>query len=325
VRRREFIAVLGGTAAWSLVAIAQQSDRLRRIGVLMGLAENDPEGKARIDAFRKGLEDLGWTDGRNIRMDYRWAGGDVARTRTYASALVGLSPDVIFVNTPPGLTALQRETRTVPIVFVQVVEGSAVASLAQPDGNVTGFAQVEFAMSGKWLEMLKEVAPRVVRVAAIQNPMHPAWPEHIRTLEAVAPSFGVQVIAAAAHDVAAVEQAIDGFAREPNGGLIVLPDTFNTVHRDLIVALAARHRLPAVYPSRFFATAGGLMSYGADLLELLRRAASYVDRVLKGDKPGTLPVQASMKFELVINLKTAKALGLEVPPNLLFRADEVIE
>jgi putative ABC transport system substrate-binding protein len=328
VRRRKFIALLGGAAAWPLAARAE-TEKVRRIGVLMGLAESDPEGQSRIAAFRRTLRERGWTEGGNVRVDYRWAAGDIGRTRTLATELVRSAPDVIVVNTPPGLSALREATGRIPIVFVQVLDASesgVVLNPARPEANVTGFTNFyEYAMSGKWLTLLKEIAPSVTRVAVLQNPNHPSWSGYQRSSAAAAQSLGVQVIPAGVNAPAEIDGALDALAREPGGGLLVLPDTFNTVHRDRILALADRLRLPAIYPSRFFAAGGGLMAYGADLVELLRLAASYVDRILRGAAPGDLPVQSSTKFELVINLKTAKALGLEVPPALLATADKVIE
>jgi putative ABC transport system substrate-binding protein len=328
MNRREFMTLLGGTAAaWPLVARAQQSGRVRRIGALMGIAENDPESQARITAFLQRLQELGWTEGHNVRIDYRFAGGDTRRMRAYAAELVGLAPDVILVQSNDGLAALRQETRTVPIVFAVVADpvGSGfVESLARPGGNITGFTIFEPSLGGKWLQALKEIAPGVTRVAAILHPETTANVEFLRAAEAAASSFGVTLTAAGVHDAAEIERAVTAFATEPNGGLVV-PHPVTAAHRDLIIGLAARHRLPAVYSFRFFATAGGLMAYGNDAVDLFRRAASYVDRILKGEKPGELPVQAPTKFELVINLKTANALGLTVPPNLVARADEVIE
>jgi len=328
--RRDLISGLAVAASvWPLAVRAQQSGRVRRIGVLMGLAESDPEGQSRIAAFRKTLQDMGWTEGRNVRVDYYWAAGDIDRTHALAKELVGSAPDVIVVNTPPGLSALRLETHTIPIVFVQVLDASestVVLNPARPESNVTGFTNFyEYGVSGKWLALLKEIAPSVSRVATLQNPNHPSWVGYQGSIAKTAPLLGVQPIPAHVYTPADVDNVLDALAREPNGGLLVLPDTFTTVHRDKIVALADHHRLPAVYPLRFFATGGGLIAYGADLVELLRLSASYVDRILRGARPSDLPVQSSTKFELVINLKTAKALGLEVPPTLLARADEVIE
>jgi putative ABC transport system substrate-binding protein len=328
-RRREFITLLGSTAiAWPLAVRAQQPDRMRRIGVLTPFAESDPEGQVRMGAFRQGLEKLGWTEGRNIRIDYHWAPGDADRLPSYAKELVGLTPDVIVSNSTLMLAALKNETQTVAIVFVQVpdpVEGGFVASLSRPGGNITGVTNFEYTLGGKWLELLKEIAPRVARVTVIPNPGDRASSEYMHAIEAVAPSFGVQLIAADVHDATEIERAIGASAREANAGLIVLPGPFTAVYREPIVALAAQHRLPAVYPYRYFVTSGGLISYGVETVDLYRRAALYVDRILKGEKPADLPVQAPTKFEFVINLKTAKALGLKIPESFLLRADEVIE
>jgi putative ABC transport system substrate-binding protein len=329
LRRREFIAFLGGAAAaWPLAARAQQSDKVRRIGVLLPWPENDLEAKARVAAFREGLHKLGWTEGRNVRIDYRWAGDDADRLKAYAAELVGMAPDVILAGAQTAMSALYRETPTIPIVFAQVgdpVGQGFVASLARPGGNITGFVSIEYAIGVKWLELLKQIAPRVVRVAVIYDPANPSWGGYLREIEAGVPSFGVQLFPSAVRDAEAIERAIDAFAGEPNGGLIVLPSPVSVAHREQIIALAAKHRLPAVYSFRFYVTSGGLASYGVDTIDLWRRAASYVDRILKGEKSGDLPVQQPTKFELVINLKTAKALGLDVPPMLLARTDEVIE
>jgi len=330
IGRRELLVALGGAAAaWPLAARAQQSSRIRRVDVLMGLTESDPEAQSRIAAFHKTLQGLGWTEGRNVQVDYYWAAGDIDRTHTLAKELVSSAPDVIVVNTPPGLSALRVETHTIPIVFVQLLDASestVVLNPARPESNVTGFTNFyEYAVSGKWLALLKEIAPSVSRVAILQNPNHPSWAGYQGSIAKTAPLLGVQPIRAHIYTPADIDNVLDALAREPNGGLLVLPDTFTTVHRDKIVALADYHRLPAVYPLRFFATGGGLMAYGADLVELLRLSASYVDRILRGARPSDLPVQSSTKFELIINLKTAKALGLDIPATLLARADEVIE
>jgi putative tryptophan/tyrosine transport system substrate-binding protein len=330
MRRREFVILLGGgaAAAWPLAARAQQSNRLRVVGVLLAMAPDDPEAQLRIKAFEAGLRELGWTEGRNLRLEYRWAGGDAALLRKQATELVGLAPDLILATSTPVLAALRQE-KTLPIVFVQVTDpigGGFVPNLARPGGSLTGFTSFEFTIGSKWLEALKHVAPAVTRVALIFNPdtapfAHLFW----QPVEAAAPSFDIEPMQAPVRDVGEIERTIAAFARNANGGLMVLPDVSTTNHRDLIIALAARHRLPAVYPYRFFAASGGLMSYGSDLADVHRRAASYVDRILKGAVPGDLPVQAPTKFEFVINLKTAKALGLTVPPRWLGRADEVIE
>ena len=320
MRRRDFVALLGGAAvAWPVAARAQQPGGMRRIGVLMGLAEDDPEGRSRLATLGRALQDLGWIEGHNIRTDYRWAAGDIERTHILATELVRSAPDAIVVNTPPGLSALQVKTHTIPIVFVQVLDASEsaiVVNPARPEANVTGFTNFyEYAISGKWLSLLKEIAPSVRRVTVMQNPNHPSWVGYQGSIAAAAPLIGVQPVEARIYTPADIDNTFDVLTHEPNGGLLVLPDTFNTVHRAKIIALAARHRIPAVYPQRFYATDGGLMAYGADLGGLLRLAASYVDHILRGARPADLPVQSSSKFELVINLKTAKALGLEVPPH----------
>jgi putative tryptophan/tyrosine transport system substrate-binding protein len=307
MKRREFIAGLGSAAAWPRAALAQQG--LRRVGVLMGLAENDPEGQARIAAFRKTLQGLGWVEGRNIQVDYRWAGGDIDRTRLLADALVRSAPDVIVVNTPPGSSALRQETSTIPIVFVQVLDASEsglVTKPAKPEANVTGFTNFyEYATAGKWLQLLKEAAPPLRRVAIMQNPNHPSWVGYLNESTTAGAALGLQVVPARIYTPQDIDNLLDAFAREPNSGLVVLPDTFTTVHRQRIIDAAARNRLPAAYALRFFATYGGLMSYGADLVEMLRLSATYVSRILRGEAPSDLPVQSSTKFELVINLKTA--------------------
>jgi putative ABC transport system substrate-binding protein len=327
VRRREFITLLGGAAAWPLAARAQPADRMRRIGILVSAA-SDADAQVRIAVFQQGLHKLGWTDGRNIRSELRWGAGDTDRIQAYATELVGLKPDVIFSVGAPALAALHRATNTIPIVFTQVADpigGGFVPSLARPGGNITGFTNHEYAMVGKWLEVLKEVAPRVAQVAVVHHPESPSSAGYLREIGNAAASFGVQLIPGGVHNAAEIERVIEAFAREPNGGLIVLSDIATNVHRELIIALAARHRLPAVYLFRYFVTAGGLMCYGADVVDLHRRSTSYIDRILKGEKPRDLPIQAPTKFELVINLKTANALGLQVPPTLLARADEVLE
>ena len=330
MKRRSLLTFLSSAAiGWQLPAIAQQANRVRRIGVLMGLAETDPEGQSRLAALRRSLKALGWVEGSNAQLELRWAAGDIERTNSHATDLVRWKPDVIVVNSPSALMALRKATITVPIVFVQVVnalESNFIASLARPGGNITGFTSFfDYATTAKWLQMLKEIAPGITRVALIQHPEHPSWPGHLKAVEAVAQSFRVRLTPAAVRNAAEIERTVASFASKPDGALLVLPDTFNTVHRELIIALAARYRLPAIYPSRFFPAIGGLMSYGSDLAGLLGQAASYVDRILRGARPGDLPIQASMKFELVINLKTAKALGLTVPLSLLISADNMIE
>jgi putative tryptophan/tyrosine transport system substrate-binding protein len=326
--RREFIALLGGAAVWPLAARAQQADRMRRVGVLFAFAESDPDAKAWLTAFEEGLQKLGWSQGRNLRIDYRWGGGGEQLLQTHAAELVGAAPDVLFCAGTPSLVALRRETRSLPIVFVQVpdpIKLGFAASLARPAGNVTGFTSYEYSMGGKWVELIKDTAPRTVRVAVIVDPANPSHPEYVQALEASASSLSMRVTIASMRGAADIEGAIDEFARQPNGALVVLPSAPAILHRDLIISLAARHRLPAVYPYRFFASSGGFMSYGIDLADTYRRAASYIDLILKGGKPGELPVQLSAKFELVVNLRTAKALGLAIPEPFIQRADEVIE
>jgi ABC-type uncharacterized transport system substrate-binding protein len=328
MKRREFITLLGAAAAAGpLTARAQQSERMRRIGVLMTTAADDAEGQARIAAFLQGLQQWGWTVGGNVRIDIRF-GADNAATRKHASDLATLAPDVILANSSAAVGSLLQATRTVPIVFAIVADpvgAGFVDSLARPGGNATGFTPFEYGVSGKWLELLKQVAPGVTRVAVIRDPTTAAGLGQFGALQAVAPSLGVEVSPINLRDAGEIEPAIAAFVRSSNDGLIVTGSPLALGHRDLIVALAARHKLPAVYPARFFVAAGGLISYGPDFLDQFRRAAGYVDRILKGEKPSDLPVQAATKYELVINLKTAKALGLDVPPTLLARADEVIE
>ncbi len=329
MRRRAFITLLGGAAAaWPLAARAQQPDRVRRIGVLMGTAESDPDQKAMVSVFTLALEDLGWKEGANIRIDRRCAEGDVTGLRTQASELARLGLDVIFAQGTPATTALRQAAPTTPLVFVNIsdpIGSGLVSSLAYPGGNITGFTNYELSMGGKWLEILKDIAPRIIRVAAIFNPDNPALAGLSRSIEAAASTLGIQVVQRPSRNAEELERTISAFASEPNGGLLVLLDFVTLAHRDLIIRLATQHRLPAGYALRIFAASGGLISYGVDPVDLFRRAASYVDRVLKGVKPADLPVQQPIKFELVINLKTAKELGLAVPETLLARADEVIE
>jgi ABC-type uncharacterized transport system substrate-binding protein len=327
LKRREFIALLGGAAAFTPFAARAQSDRVRLIGVLLGASEHDLEVQARLAAFRQGLEKLGWTEGRNIRIEVRWAGG-ADQLRTDAVELVRLKPDLLFAASGSPLAALHRETKTIPIVFAQApdpVGGGFVTSLARPGGNVTGFSPYEYVIAGKWLELLKQIAPSVTRASVMHDPMNPASPGYIRAIEAVAASLGVQVASAPVSNRADVDRAVDNLARQANSGIIVAPGPAASAQRERIIAQAAVRRLPAVYPFRYFATDGGLASYGVDNKELFRRAAGYVDRIFKGEKPSDLPVQQSDKYELVINLKTAKALGIDVPMSLLARTDEVIE
>jgi putative tryptophan/tyrosine transport system substrate-binding protein len=328
IRRREFIAALGGAAVWPVAAHAQQPERMRRVGVLLPYNESDPESQLRKAALVDGLQKVGWTVGTNVMIDYRWAGDNADRIRLYATELTGMRPDVIWVSGSLPLLSLKRATRTVPIVFTSVydpVGSGRVTSLTRPGGNITGFTLGEFSMGGKTLEVLKEVAPRVNRVAVILNLEQPPHVALWRSIEATAPSFGVRLTPADAQGPDEIERAIEAFARESNGGLIVLPGPVTIVHRELITALAARHRLPAVYGFRYFVTSGGLVSYGIDTADQTRQSAGYVDRILKGEKPADMPVQAPTKYELVINLKTAKALGLEIPSSVLARAHEVIE
>jgi len=330
VKRREFITLLGGAAAaWPPVARAQQPGGMRRIGVLMGSAENDSEAQAWVAAFREALQKLGWTEGRNIRIDTRWASADVEAMQRFARELVALQPDLILSQSTPAVAALLQQTRTIPIVFALIanpVGSGFVASFARPGGNVTGFVTIEGSLGGKWLELLKEIAPRVARVALPFNPATATFAEYyLNPVKAAAASLGVEAIVAPVHDRSELESVIAAQAREPNSGLVVIPDAFTINHRAEITLLAARHRLPAVYPYRDFTELGGLLSYGFDRLENWRGVAGYVDRILKGEKPADLPVQAPSKYELVLNLKTAKALGLDVPWILQQRADEVIE
>jgi putative ABC transport system substrate-binding protein len=330
MKRREFITLLGGAAtAWPLPLSGQHAERMRRIGVLMAYAESDPEAQAFVAAFREGLRKFGWSEGRNVRIDTRWAALDAEATQRYAKELVALEPDLILSQTTPTTAALLQQTRTIPIVFANIsdpVGSGFVASLPQPGGNATGFINLEGSMGGKWLELLKEVAPRVGRVAFLFNPATATYAEYyLSPFKAAAASFAVEGNAAPVHDTSGIEAVISAQAREPNGGLVVMPDSFTSFHRAEITLLAARYRLPAVYPHRIFAELGGLLAYGTDRPELFRRAAIYADRILKGAKPADLPVQLPTKFELVVNLKTAKTLGLDVPLHLQQRADEVIE
>ncbi len=332
MKRRDFIALLGGAAlGWPLAAHAQQpADRVRRIGVLMGFAEDDPQAQAFVAAFQKGLEEFGWTDGRNIRIDFRWAtSGDAESILRFARELVASRPELVLSSSTPTTAALLQQTRTLPILFALVsdpVGSGFVVSLARPGGNVPGFTHTEPTMASKWLELLKDIAPRVARVAFLFNPATAPYAEYyLNPFKAAAPSFSVEAIAAPVRDTSELESVVAAHAREPNGGLIMMPDDFTFAHRVEIISLAARYRLPAVYPFRFLAELGGLLSYGVDLTDNFRRAATYADRILKGAKPSELPVQFPVKFELVINLKTAKALGLDVPLYLEQRAEKVIE
>jgi putative ABC transport system substrate-binding protein len=329
MKRREFIAGLGGAAAaWPLVARAQPSSQMRRIGILMSTAADDPEGQARLAAFQHGLQQLGWIDGRNVRIDVRWGAANADHTRKSAAELVALAPDLILASGGTVMGPLLQVTRTVPIVFTQTsdpVGAGFVDSLARPGGNATGFSLSEFATSGKWLELLKEIAPSVRRAAVIRDPAITAGIGQLGAIQAVAPSFGVELRPVDVRDAGEIERSVTAFAGGSNGGLIVTSSALSGLHRNLIITLAARHKLPAVYWQRFFVTGGGLISYGSDTIDPHRRAAGYVDRILKGEKPADLPVQAPTKYELIINLKTAKALGLTIPQSVLARADEMIE
>src|SRR6476646_2108794 len=330
MKRREFISLIGGAvAAWPLAARAQQGERMRRIGVLMGLVASDLEAQTRVAAFENGLQDLGWVKGRNIRIEYRWAGGGEDVLRNHASELIAMTPDLILANSTPVTAALREQSRVVPIVFTQVTDPvgeGLVPNLAHPRGNLTGFTSFEFSIGTKWLELLKQTAPHVTRVALVFNPHSAPFADlFVRPVEAAAPSFAVTPIAAAVRATDDLDRVFDALAREANGGLMVLPDVSMTNHREALIALAAHHRVPAVYPFRYFAASGGLMSYGTDVAEVFRRAAAYVDRILKDEKPADLPLQAPTKYELVINLKTAKALSLTILQSLLATADEVIE
>ena len=329
MRRREFLTLFGGAAAALPFATrAQQAERMRRIGVLMGVAD-DREGQARLTALKQGLQELGWTDGRNVQIETRFGGADAARIRAHAAELVALAPDVIVGQTTPVIRALRQATNSIPIIMAAINDPVAqgfVSSLAHPDGNITGFTFIDFEMVGKWLEMLKEAAPSVSHAVLMFNPdTSPHYYAYLRSFEAVARSIAVEVTAAPVRDTAEAEEAIAKLGREPGGGLIVPPDAFTIVHDQLLVRLAQQHRVPAVYSYRISAAQGGLMSYGPDPFDNFRRSASYVDRIFKGAKPADLPVQQPTKFELIINLKTAKALGLTIPALLLGRADEVIE
>ena len=329
MRRREFITLVGGAAiAWPLAARAQQPEQMRRIGVLMNRTADNPQGQAAFAAFKQALQQLSWSDGRNVRIDTRWGTNDVERDRRDVAELVALAPDVILAAGTLGVLALQRVTRSLPIVFVGVTDpvgAGLVDTLARPGGNVTGFMLLEYSSSGKWLELLKQIAPQLTRAAVLRDPSNPAGVAQFGAIQGEAQSLGVEVSPVSVRDSGAIERAVATFARSANGGLIVTGSAAASVHRDLIIALAAKFKLPAVYPYRYMVTLGGLMSYGPSYLDGYRRAAEYVDRILKGEKPADLPVQAPTKYETVINLKTAKALDITVPPSLLATADEVIE
>jgi len=329
ITRRDIITLLGGAAAaWPMAARAQPGERMRRIGVLMNLSADEPEGKARVAAFVQRLQQLGWTDGRNLQIEYRWAGGDAGLVHKLAAEMVTMAPDALLSTGGLTLGPLLQATRNVPIVFTQVVDpvgAGYVASLARPGGNATGFTQYEFGVSSKWLELLKQIAPHVTRVAVLRDPTSTSGLGQFGAIQSVAGSFGVELRPVDVRDAGEIERGITAFAAAPNGGLIVTQNVGSILHRKLVANLATRHRLPAAFAYRLYVSDGGLMSYGPDTIEPYRRAAGYIDRILKGEKPADLPVQAPTKYELVINLKTAKALGLEVPPTLLARADEVIE
>jgi putative tryptophan/tyrosine transport system substrate-binding protein len=331
IRRREFVILLGGSAAaaWPLAARAQQSERIPRTGVLWPFAENDPEASARVTALRQGLAQFGWTEGRNVQLEHRWSGSDADSIRKLARELVDLRPDLILTSTTPVTAAVLRETRTIPVIFVQVgdpVGSGFVASFPRPGGNTTGFNNLPLTLTSKWLELLMEVVPRTVRVMCLFDPPTAPYAQRFfEVFKAAASSIGVEAVASPVHEPAEIETVIAAFAREPDSGLIVLPSAFMLTNRDLVVALAAQHRLPAVYPYRYFTTRGGLISYGNVAADAYRQAATYIDRILRGAKPADLPVQMSVKYELVVNLKTARAMGLTIPESFLVRADEVIE
>jgi putative tryptophan/tyrosine transport system substrate-binding protein len=330
MKRRKFITLLGGAAAaWPLAARAQQHDKMRRIGIIVGYAEGDREGKVDVAGFQEELQNLGWTEGRNIRIDYRWTSGDPARAKDYAEELVALKPDVILVNSTLVLRAVRKDTGTIPIVFVVVgdpVGQGFVTSLSRPGGNITGFTAFEFSTAAKWLELLKEIAPQAKRIAVIFNAEAAPYAKNmLQAIAAVAPSLEAELIASSTRDAVEIERAIAGVAGGSNSGLIVIPDAFTVANRGLIISLAARYRLPAIYAYRYYAVDGGLLSYGHQTTDIFRRSASYVDRILRGANPADMPIQQPTKYELVINLKTAKALGIEVPAQLLARADEIIE
>jgi len=328
MRRRELIILIGGAAAaWPLVARAQQAEPMRRIGVLMTLSEDDPEGRERMEAFLQSLQQLGWSDGRNVKIDYRWGANDAERIKKYAAELVALA-DVILTAGTLSVAVLQQATRTVPIVFGSVIDpvgAGFVETLARPGGNITGFTVFEYGISPKWLELLKQIAPHVTRAAVLRDPTVASGTGQLGAIQGAAPSFGLELRPIDVRDAGEIERSVAAFARTANGGLIVTGSAVAASHRDLIIKLAARHRLPAVYPARYFVNSGGLISYGPDRVEQYHRAAGYIDRILKGEKPADLPVQAPTKYDLVINLKTARALGIAVPPTLLAQAHEVIE
>jgi putative ABC transport system substrate-binding protein len=328
VKRRKFITLLAAATTWPLAARAQQADRMRRIGVLIQIAEGDLQARVEVAAFLRELQKLGWSEGHNLRVDIRWGGGDADRIRKYAAELTALAPEVVLAPRGTVVGALQQASQYVPIVFVNVTDPVGrgyVASLARPAGNATGFTSFEFAMGGKWLEVLKEIAPRVTHVAVLRDPAITAGIGYLAAIHALAPSIAVEVTPVDVRHTSDIERAVASFAGTSNGGMIVTADPAAIVHREAIITLAARHRLPAIYPYRFFVTSGGLITYGLNNVEQYRLAAGYVGRILKGEKPADLPVQAPTNYQLLINLKSAKALGLEIPTALLARADEVIE
>jgi ABC-type uncharacterized transport system substrate-binding protein len=332
IRRREFITLIGGaaaTTAWPFAARAQQGERMRRLGMLMALREDDPQGQARVAAFRQALSDLGWTEGRNLNIEWRWTGGDIARVGEYAAELVRLAPEVILAQSTPNVAALKQATTSIPIVFAVVNDPVAqgfIASMAHPGGNITGFSFLEYSMVGKSLEMLKQVAPGVVRIAVMFNPdTYPYYNIHLRSFETVAAALSLELTGAPVRNPAEIDQTVAKHGRQPGSALLITPDPFTVVHRGAIIRAAEQHRVPATYSYRQHVQEGALMSYGADTIDIFRRSASYIDRILKGTRPADLPAQAPVKFEMAINVKTAKALGLDVPPMLLALADEVIE
>ena len=330
MKRRDFITFLGSATAWPFTARAQQTERMRRIGVLIGLTELDTEGQARVAALKRGLEQAGWVNGKNARIEVFWAGGDTDLTRRYAAELVASSPDVIVVNAPVGMVELQKETKTLPIVFVHVsnvTESGLIVNPARPEANLTGFTHLfDFGITGKWLQLLKEIAPHLTQVGILMSRNHPSWRGYVNALNSAASTAGVDAVEMGVEKTSEIEPSLVSLAQKPNSGIIVPPDSFTAAHRDEIIKLAEKLQMPAVYGVPYFAHSGGLIAYGADLVELLNKAATYVDRILRGESPSLLPVQSSTSFNLIINLKTAKALGLSVPPPLLqARADEMIE
>jgi len=328
MRRREFLSLTGGAACWPLVARAQQPDGIRRIGVLMGISDSDPEAKPRVQALQTGLRELGWTEGRNIHLDYRWTAGDPDQAQQFAKEIVALKPTVIVVHSTPAVKALRQLTSTTPTVFVLIADpiGSGfVTSLAHPGGNLTGFMNVDAPMAGKWLGLIKEIAPNVNQIALVYNPRTSPYQSYLKSFDDAAQAFAVRANPTPVLDAAEVERSLTALGQQPDSGLFVVPDVFVQVHRELIIKLAEKYRLPAIYPYRFFPESGGLMSYGIDTVIIFRQAASYVDRILKGTPPSDLPVQAPTNFQLVVNLKAAKAIGLSIPESFLVRVDQVIE